>query len=105
MVQSIKATGSKIEHKGRAFFGMQMVTFLKANLKMISQTEMVSTRVRTALSTREWGLTIFSTVKAQLRGLMAQPTLAIMPKERSTASALISGQKEIATAVSGLIIK
>ena len=105
MVQSIKAIGSRTEPRVRAFFGMQMETSLKANSKMISQTDTVSTRAQTALSTKVCGSTIFSTAKAQLLGLMVRLTRVTTLKERSMALVHTSGSKGIVTVVSGLIIK
>jgi len=55
MVQSIKATGSRIELRVKVFFGTQTVTYLKANSKMINQTDTVSTRVQMVLNTKVCG--------------------------------------------------
>lgn len=103
--RSIRAIGWKTELKERAFSGTQMGTFLKANSKTTSQTVTEYIHVLMGPNTRECGLTIFSMVRAQPRGLMGRPTPATTLREKSTGLAPTNGPREIPTLENGLKIK
>jgi len=104
-VRSIKETGSTIEHKAKAYFGMQMEICLKVSSKTTSQMATEYTLVLMGRNTRVCGSTTYSTDRDLQAGRTGHHTQATTNKGRNTELERTSGPRETPTVGNGKTTK